>query len=440
MMNNFVPLHVHSDGSNVRFLDSTCKPKNLIQRAQELGFPGIAITDHECLSRAMTFLKLRDKNPNFKIIFGNEIYLIDEKDIKQNPKYYHFILLAKDEVGWQQLKALSARAWDRAYSERGQQRVPTTYRDIEEIIKPNKGHIIGANACVGGFLDTCILEHKVEELNKFTNWCIDTFGKENFRLELQVSDSEEQVACNKVLLQMSEYFGLDYIITTDVHYLQKEDVTIHSIFLKSREDDNRETEKFYKYTYMMSCEEMEQILISTGMTSEQIHKGFENTYKIYEMVENYDFRHSTIVPKTKIPNFTIQHLLKDYYNEFPNLKLFADSDSIHDRYFMYLIERGLIEKHIELTKERVERINIELGVINDVSIGLKEKVSSYFLLMREIIDIAWKYSFVGAGRGSSSGFYTNYLLDLVQCDPMLYNLPYWRFINSVRFELPKSLK
>ena len=152
--------HSHTEYSNVRFLDSIIKMEDLIQRALDLGFKGIAVTDHECLSGAVKLLKIRDKikpdHPDFKIVFGNEIYLIDESDVKNTNKYYHFILLAKDESGWQQLKELSSRAWARGYMERGMMRVPTTYQDLEEIVKVNPGHLIGSTACLGGELDTSI--------------------------------------------------------------------------------------------------------------------------------------------------------------------------------------------------------------------------------------------------------------------------------------------
>ena len=113
----FASLHNHTWASNQRFLDSINRPEEMVDRAIELGFSGIAFTDHEALSAAVDIIKIRDKiikeHPDFKIIFGNEIYLIDESSVKNADKYYHFILLAKDLEGWKQLKELSSGAWDR---------------------------------------------------------------------------------------------------------------------------------------------------------------------------------------------------------------------------------------------------------------------------------------------------------------------------------------
>ena len=135
----YCSLHNHTSASNIRFLDSINRPEDMIKKAIQLGFKGIAFTDHESLSAAVSIIKIRDSikkdNPDFKIIFGNEIYLIDESEIKNVERYYHFILLVKDEIGWHQLKELSSRAWGRGYMEKGILRVPTTYQDIEEVVE-----------------------------------------------------------------------------------------------------------------------------------------------------------------------------------------------------------------------------------------------------------------------------------------------------------------
>ena len=435
-MTDFCSLHNHSDRSNVRMLDCICKPKDLVNRAISLGYKGMALTDHECLSAAVEMLKIRDKikeeHPDFKIIMGNEIYLIGEDELHNAQRYYHFILLAKDEIGWRQLRELSSRAWDRGYMERGMMRVPTTYKDIEEIIGKEPGHILGSTACLGGQLNTAILNHDVAQANNFIKWCISMFQKENFFLELQPSDSEEQVRCNEVLLKLAKSYGLKHIITTDTHYLNKEDFGIHAAFLNSRQAKDRETEKFYRYTYMMPTDEIVEILKKTGISEEDIYTGFENTMYIYDQVETYDFRHSTIVPHAKIPDFKLVGLFEEHRSRYPCIDEFLSSEEIDNVYLMYLIEKGIIEKHIDINELRLSRIETELSVIKKVSAGLNQTVSSYFLLMREVIDIAWNYSTVAPGRGSSGGFYINYLIDLIQVDPLKYNLPHWRLTSCLR--------
>ena len=92
-------LHIHSDFSNVRLLDSINKIEPLIKYANELKLKGIALTDHECISGWIDLLnttkKLKEKgkiSPEFKTILGNEIYLINSRDeardIKIKTKFY----------------------------------------------------------------------------------------------------------------------------------------------------------------------------------------------------------------------------------------------------------------------------------------------------------------------------------------------------------------
>lgn len=127
-----------------------------------MGHELIAFTDHECISGAIDELdyykKIKEKNPNFKIILGNEIYLCRDGLCKENyvsgmDKFYHFLLLAKDEIGHKQIRELSTKAWKRAYKDRIF-RVPTYYQDLIEIIGREPGHVIGSTACLGGALPT----------------------------------------------------------------------------------------------------------------------------------------------------------------------------------------------------------------------------------------------------------------------------------------------
>lgn len=439
-MNNFVSLHNHTaQGSNIRFLDSINRPEDMIDKAISLGYKGMAFTDHECLSAAINIIKKRDaiqnENKDFKIIFGNEIYLIDEKEVKNTRDYFHFILLAKDITGWQQIKELSSRAWGRAYMERGMERVPTTYQDVEEIIKNNQGHIIASSACIGGEVGKMILYKNKERLNNFIRWCVNTFGKDNFFLEMQPADYEDQITVNKTILRMSKFFGIPYIVTTDSHYLDKEDFPVHTAFLNSRQTGDRETDKFYRFTYIMPQEEIRELLKKSDMTDEEIDLAFKNTCDISNRIENYDFRHTTIIPAPQPKPFKIRHLFKDWYDKYPFIKQFTCSESIQDRYLIAQIEDGISKKDMPLTQEKVERINTELDIVSFISNRLHQSLSGYLNLTVDMVNTAWKVSLVGCGRGSACGEYINYLIGATQVNPLVYGLPYWRFANKERADL-----
>ena len=131
-MNLRFEVHSHTHYSNLRLLDSINRPKDLINRAIELGLAGIAITDHECISShpEINFYQseIEEQHPNFKIALGNEIYLTETRDMGQ--RYYHFILIAKNKDGHRALRELSSRAWMNSYWDRGLERVPTLKSDI----------------------------------------------------------------------------------------------------------------------------------------------------------------------------------------------------------------------------------------------------------------------------------------------------------------------
>lgn len=436
---SYISLHNHTAASNIRFLDSINRPKDLIDKAIKLGFDGIAFTDHESLSAAVDIIKERDRikkdNPNFKIIFGNEIYLIDDSEIKNAKKYYHFILLAKDKIGWDQLRELSSFAWENSYIEKGQVRVPTTYQKIEEVIGKNPGHIYGSSACLGSKLDNLILEHNVSGANNFIRWCISVFGQNNFSLELQPSDNEEQIIVNKALVKLANAYKIPFIVTTDSHYLDKEDFKIHSAFLNSKQTSDRETDKFYRFTYMMTEEEMINYLVldGKGISMGDAKQAIKNTETIGNVIEEFDFRHTTIVPRIKIPSFTLNNSL--YKKGYTITDKFYESEDDQDRYLIYQIEQGLINKNIELDKEKRDRIEYELDILNYISTRLGQSLSAYLNLTTNIVDLAWQVSLVGVGRGSACGFFINYLIGITQANPLIYDLVPWRFLNKERVEL-----
>ena len=72
-------LHNHTDSSNARLRDCINKYDELINYAIELGHEVIAITDHDSVMNAVKVnkyaQKIKENNPNFKVILGNEIYL-----------------------------------------------------------------------------------------------------------------------------------------------------------------------------------------------------------------------------------------------------------------------------------------------------------------------------------------------------------------------------
>lgn len=465
--------HCHTDRSNIRLLDSTNSVKDLIKTAAKLKYKGIAITDHECLSAHVQAIKLvrefkqKGEIPkDFKLILGNEIYLVDSlEEVKDNyksgeTKFPHFLLLAKDKEGHEQLRILSSKAWENSFFTGTMERVPTVKKDLEEIVKDNKGHLIASTACLGSEVNIHLLTireaernndeaknryHKAK-LHEFILWCVDVFGKENFFIELQPALSDEQIYCNQKLVKIADYYGLKRIVTTDAHYLRPEDREIHKAYLSSKEGD-REVDDFYEACFLQTIDEIYERM--NYLPKEIIEEAIKNTELIGKMVEDYTIEHDPIIPKIDLPEFDVRHIFKPAYDKYEYIKKMAYSDNEQDQYMIKLIEDGFQENipYNVLTKEKfhqiLNRINLELGELWEISQKLNQAMSSYYITVREIVNIIWDddcggNSLVGSGRGSAAGFLINYLLGITQINPLEYGIemPHWRHLHKSRPELP----
>ena len=459
-MNTYFGCHNHTDYSNIRLLDSTNKPKALIDKAIELGMSGIAITDHECLSAHMEVnqyaKEIKEKHPDFKIALGNEIYLVDERIMGQ--KYYHFLLIAKDAIGYKALKELSSTAWYNIYIDRGMERVPTLKSELTEIVNKYKGHLIATTACLGGELSTLALRlieaemvydvatarNYKQEIVNFLNYCLDLFG-EDFYIECAPSLSIEQAQVNKKLVAIAKSCNVKMVVGVDAHYLQKEDRYIHKAYLNSKNGD-REVDSFYEYAYLMNYDECLEILSKTlNNDIELAQQIMQNTLEIQNKIEDYSIQRKQMIPKIQLPEYSewdiyeyIKHIDQKFSsNKWPTLKNLFDEGSIQERYWLYECVKSLHEKNLHSKEEYWDRLEIEADVIATIGNKLNDCLFAYFNTFKHYIDLFWECgSIVGPGRGSATGFLSNYLLGITQLDPIRWGLPYWRFLNKERAELP----
>lgn len=438
----FAELHTHTDkGSNTRLIDTTIKTRMSLNHALKIGLQGVAITDHESLSSHIEAIQhcqeIQKEHPDFKLVLGNEIYLIDDSDYKNTNKFYHFILLAKDKVGHRQLRELSTRAWGRVYSHKNVERVPTFYSDLQDIVSANQGHLVAMTACLGGLLPTFIMANETDRALNFAKFCVSVFGRENFYIEMQPGASEEQIEFNKRAYDFCLANDFNWVFTNDVHYLTQNKRILHAAYLNSKDED-RETSDFYENTYYKTEQEMRDRM--PYFPDETVTAGFENTIKILNSVEQYTLAQDVIVPERQLPLFSLLNGFSSYYGTYEYIKNFATSEYQQDRFLLFQIEKGFKEKGEEYNQENLSRINIELKQLWDISLKLKQRLSSYYNLTQLIIEIMWDdekgNSLVGVARGSVTGYYICYLMNITQINPIKWNLPYWRHLVAERPELP----
>ena len=433
----------HSDYSNIRLRDCINKLDELFNYAGELGHKVVALTDHESISgwvkAESAAKKLKEKYPDLKVILGNEIYLcrngLNANNYnRENDRYYHFILLAKDAIGAQQIREISTRAWMRSYIARGMRRVPTYYNDLFEIIGADPGHVIGSTACLGGALPTQILKGTSEaKLGTWITQLKNLFGEGNFYLEMQPSKNSEQIIVNKRLLDYSKTYDVPYIITTDSHYLKKEDRVVHKAYLNAQNGE-REVDEFYATTYMMDTDELESFF--KYFTEEQLQVAYHNILNIKESIKDYSLLRPLKIPSLKWkPVLSYYTDYEEWFRNIPMLQTFYDSQYEADRYLVNAVIDG-IKRHPDLqNKEAYDEINAcleDTWVSSNVN---NARWSAYYLNLQNIIDICWEAgSLVGCGRGSGVGFILLYCLDITQINPLRENTRTfrWRFLNPER--------
>lgn len=392
---DFVHLHVHTEYS---LLDGSGKVDKLIARAKELGMHSLAITDHGTMYGCVEFYK-EAKKQGIKPIIGCEIYVSEKsmelKDNKEN-SIYHLVLLVKNEKGYENLMKIVSTA-----SIEGFYYKP---RVDHEYLKKHSEGLIATSACLGGEVQANILKGNIEKAKKVALLYKEIF-KEGFYLELQYHGLQDQLKVNDELIELSKELDIPLIASNDVHYIKKEDTKAHDVLLciqtgKTVDDENRMRYPSGQF-YLRSPEEMYSQF-------SYAKEALENTVKIAEQC-NFDYEFHV----SKLP-------------EFP-LKKGQD----HYEYLRDLCYKGLEERYQDIGEELKERLEYELGIINQMG------YVDYFLIVWDFIRFARESSIItGPGRGSGAGSLVAYTLGITKIDPIKYGLIFERFLNPERVSMP----
>ena len=368
-------------------------------------------------------------------------------------KYYHFILIAKNKIGFRALRELSSRAWMNSYWDRGLERVPTTYEDLEEIVNKYPNSLIATTACLGGEVSSQVLNlikaEKHEDNNGITEsyndivqfilWCKKLFGKD-FYIECAPGQSKEQIAVNKRLKSVASAFNCKMVLGTDAHYLTKEDRYVHKAYLNSKGGE-REVDAFYEYAYLQDENDIKENIAPSELDYDELAN---NSYEIYNKIENYSIAHKQTIPKVKVKNYpktswiTVNGIGEDN-NDYPILSSMLKSDDKYERYWVnecinQLYSKGILDSDKATTY--LSRLEEEADIKKTISEKLGTNMFSYPITLQHYVDLFWECdSTVGAGRGSSCSGLNHYLLGITQLDPIRWELPFWRYLNRDRVEL-----
>lgn len=397
-MPKFTHLHVHSHYS---LLDGLPKIDELVARTKELGMDSIALTDHGVLYGAVEFYQ-KAKKAGIKPIIGVETYVAprDRFSKESSERYYHLILLAKDQTGWKNLIKLVTKAHLEGFYYK-----PRVDKDI---LREHSEGLIALSACLGGEIGQALIAKNYDSAKQIALEHEGIFGKGNYYIEVQKHPSiKESEDIEADLIKLSKETGIPLAATQDLHYLKPEDAHYHDILLAIQTgnkltDDDRLSFKNEDFS-LTSPEEMEKKFA-------HIPGAVENTGKIAEMC-NFEME----LGKPLLPNFP------------------KPDGKTANVYLRELVEERIGNRYPgeKKTAEVLERMEYEIGVIE------KTGYADYFLIVQDLINWAKNHGIsVGPGRGSAAGSIVSYILNITDIDPLKYGLLFERFLNPERIQMP----
>ncbi len=393
----FVHLHSHTEYS---LFDGISRIGELVSQVKEMGQTALAITDHGVMYGAIYLYKECIKQ-GIKPIIGCEIYVTRgsrfDKSGNGKEKLAHLILLAENNEGYQNLIKICSKAWTEGYYHRPR-------ADHELLEKYHEGLIV-TSACVGGEVPQAILNGDMDEARKVIEFYINTFGKDNYFLEIQNHGLPEEAAVRPVLASLAKEYGLGLVATNDFHYTKKEDARSQEIKLCISTGKTLDDPYHFHFAndefYCKSGDEMRAILGN-------FPGAIENTRVIADRC-NVELTFG----EHKLPSFDV-----------PEGETAAS-------YLRKLCEKALPERYAIVTDKERSRMDYELGVID------KMGFSDYFLIVMDFIHYAKSHGIpIGPGRGSAAGSIVSYLLHITEVDPLRFDLLFERFLNPARVSMP----
>ena len=396
----YVPLHLHSEYS---LLDGAIRINDLINFAKENGMPAVALTDHGVMYGDMELYTTAKEN-GVKPILGCEFYVhdgdIEERDKLNNP-CYHLVLLAKDKAGYANLIKLVSTAWCK-----GRYVHP---RINFELLKEHHDGLICLSACLGGEVLQNLLKGDKEKAFEVAKQYKELFG-EDYYIELQDHGLDEQKRTNPELIDIAKKLGIEMVITNDSHYLRKEDADMHDTLLCMQTNSDKDDPNRFHFAnnefYVKTAEELRDSF--KWLDAETFDRCINNTVEIAEKCHLMLELGKSPLPDYKVP---AGHTI--------------------DSYLEYLVNEGLKKRYGEISQSLRERVDYELGVIEQMGFA------AYFLITWDFIHYAKTHGIpVGPGRGSAAGSVVAYALEITDLDPIKHKLLFERFLNPERFTMP----
>jgi len=390
----FTHLHVHTEFS---LLDGMCRIPALVARAKELGMAALAITDHGAMYGALKFYK-ECLAQGIKPIIGCELYVapgsrLDKTAADKNHR--HLVLLAKNKAGYQNLLQLVSIANTEGYYYKP--------RVDKEVLAKYREGLVALSACPSGEVPRLILENRLDEARRTAIWYRDNF-QGDFYFEIQRHPMPEFDRINSALTALSRELGIPVVATGDIHYLRREDSSLHDLLLcigtgATVQDTSRM--KMQADTFYLKTEtEMADLY-------RDLPEALENANRIAAGCDlKLDFGRLHLPQIERPPGLT------------------------PDEYVASLCHQALPVYYPDATPAVKERLAYELDVIQ------KTQFADYFLVVWDIIRFVKERCIYYGVRGSAAASIVLRCLGITTVDPLEYSLVFERFLNIERKEMP----
>ncbi|MBP3892123.1 MAG: DNA polymerase III subunit alpha [Solobacterium sp.] len=375
-----MPVHLHVR-SCYTLLSSTIQPTKLVKQAKKLGYEAVALTDHNVMHGVAPFLHAC-KEEGIKPIVGMEV------DCYYEEARIPFLLLAKDNIGYQNLMILSSII--------NQEKQYCTY---EELCK-YKAHCALIVYGEGGYFDSALIAEERSEIQEKLAKLKKDF--EEFDVALSYQDASLWRIKNALLKRICANMGIQTVALNKIYYLENTEEEAYRVLNGIRQQKTilDQTLPKEKGRYFLSIEEMKQLYEEEDLKrTEEIAR---------ECVADF------VLPKTELPTF-----------ETPKGLTSA-------QYLTQLCLAGLKKRlHNQENAEYKKRLKYELSVIIDMHF------EDYFLIVYDFIrEARARGIYVGPGRGSAAGSLVSYCLGITQIDPIPFSLLFERFLNPERITMP----
>ncbi len=390
MSSEFVHLHLHTPYS---LLDGVCRIERLVSRLKELNMTACAITDHGVLYGAVQFYEACAA-AGIKPIIGCELYVKEYGNASSAlGEEEHLTVLCQNQIGYHNLLRIVSLG---ARNQTGAHPVVS----MQEIAPFSEG-LIALSGCERGHIARCLLQRDYARAKSDACAFAEIFSRGRFYLEVMDHGLPSERFLKRELMKLSQETGIPLCATNDVHFLQPSDAFAQQLLCDIADPSRKENLGRGSEYYLKSADEMERLMVDCPMA----------IYNTSRIAGSCNLR------------LEFGKLLLPQYHE-PGVQDNA-------AYLRYLCARGAKKRGLPQTDEVKERLQRELGIIEQMGFV------DYFLIVADFVDYAHKNDIpVGPGRGSGAGSLVAYCVGITQIDPLRHGLLFERFLNPQRVSMP----